>query len=345
LAHDFAKFPPTFRFVITSRRELDIQAAFSGCSHIMARELHIVDDANVSDISLYLHHHMSSFRGPVFQLASDWPGEEKMEALAQSSAGLFIWASTAIKFIAEGHHPDQQLNVLLHPHPREAEAALDALYETALGAAAKWDRDEVASDFCAVLGAIVTARVPLSDTTLDHILGLDGSRSSIFILSRLHCLLQWTQGQTAKVLHASFADYLTDASRCGSQPWFIDVSAHHQCLALGCFQIMKVGLKFNICELETSYVSNDDVFDLDDRVQNHVPVYLAYACRFWADHLQETKFIAATLADLDDFLSHCFLFWLEVLSLVKEVHIASPALLSTAEWALVSASTSSKHLV
>jgi NACHT domain len=345
LAHDFAKFPPAFRFVITSRRELDIEAAFFGCSHIMIRELDIVNDANVSDISLYLHHHMSSFQGPMFQLASDWPGEEKMEALAQSSAGLFIWASTAIKFIAEGHHPDQQLNVLLCPHPREAEAALDALYETALSAAAKWDRDQVTSDFCAVLGAIVTAREPLSDTTLDHILGLDGSQSSIFILSRLHCLLQWTRGQTVKVLHASFADYLTDVSRCGSQPWYIDVYAHHQCLALGCFQIMKMGLKFNICELETSYVSNDDVVDLDDRIQNHVPVYLAYACRFWVDHLKETKFAAATLSDLDDFLSHRFLFWLEVISLVKKVHIASPALLSTASWTMVSSSTSSKYMV
>jgi hypothetical protein len=37
--------------------------------------------------------------------------------------------------------------------------------------------------------------------------------------------------------------------------------------------------------------------------------------------------------------SHNLLFWLEVLSLTKEVHIASPALLSTADWAQVSAST------
>ena len=175
LAHDFAKFTPAFRFMITSCRVLNIEAAFSGCSNIRTRELHIVNDTNISDISLYLHHHMSAFQGLVFQLASDWSGEEKMEALAQSCAGLIIWASTAIKFIAEGHHPDQQLNVLLCPHPREAEAALDALYETSLSAAAKWEMHEVASDFCAVLGAIITAREPLSDTTLDHILGLDGS--------------------------------------------------------------------------------------------------------------------------------------------------------------------------
>jgi hypothetical protein len=339
LASDFTKFPPPFRFVITSRREPDIEAAFSRHSNIMTRELDIVNDANVLDISSYLHHHLSSFReDPMFQLATKWPGEEKIAALTQSSAGLFIWASTAIKFIAEGHHPDQQLNVLLHPHPREAESALDALYATALDGGCNWDRDGVAADFRSVLGVIVTAKEPLSDITIDHVLGLDGLRSSAFILSRLRCLFQWTQGQTAKILHASFADYLVDACRCGNQPWFIDVSAHHELLALGCFQIMKAKLKFNICDLDTSYVFNDNVHDLNARIQNHIPVNLLYACCFWADHLQETKFTPITLSYVDDFLSHQILFWLEVLSLHKEIHIASPALLFTADWALVSTS-------
>jgi hypothetical protein len=341
LAHDLAKFPPVFRFLITSRREPDIDAAFSHCSNIVTRELDIMNDANVLDISLYLHHHLSYFqkRHPIFQLASDWPGEEKIEALTKSSAGLFIWASTAIKFIEQGIHPDQQLDILLHPHPSEAESALDALYSTALHTSGGWDWNKCATDFRAVLGVIVTAREPLSNITIDHVLGWDGDQSSTFILSRLHCLIQWTQGQAAKPLHASFADYLTDVHRCGSQPWFIDVSVHHELLALGCFRIMKAGLKFNICNLETSYVSNNNILDLNAHIQNHIPDCLGYACRFWADHLQETKFTTTTLSDVNDFLSNQLLFWLEVLSLVKEVHIASPALLSTADWVQVNTFT------
>jgi NACHT domain len=342
LTHDLAKFPPAFRFLITSRREPDIDAAFSCCSNIVTKELNIMNDANVSDISSYFHHHLSSFHGhPTFQLVSDWPGKEKIEALTQYSAGLFIWASTAIKFIAEGIHPDQQLDILLHPHPSEAESALNELYSIALHTSGNWDWNKFATDFRAVLGVIITAREPVSDITIDHVLGLDGPRSSTFILSRLHCLIQWTQGQVAKPLHASFADYLTDAHRSGSQPWFIDVSVHHELLALGCFRIMKAELKFNICNLETSYVSNNNICDLNDQIQNHIPLYLRYACRFWADHLQETKFISTTLSDVNDFLSYQLLFWLEVLSIVKEVHIASPALLSTANWAQVN--TSTKH--
>jgi hypothetical protein len=104
---------------------------------------------------------------------------------------------------------------------------------------------------------------------------------------------------------------------------------------------MKAELKFNICHLETSYVFNDNVHDLNARIQDYIPVYLSYVCRFWADYLQGTKCTPRALSDVDDFLLHQLLFWLEVLSLIKGVHIASPALLFTADWALVSAST--KH--
>ena len=336
-AQEWAKLPSVFRFLITSRRIPDIETAISNRPNIMVKELDIVNHANEVDISSYLHYHMASFRqDPMFQLTSDWPGEEKIQNLVQSSAGLFIWAATAVKFIQEGHHPDPQLNLLLCSHPREAEAALDDLYATALGIAGRWDRHEVAKDFCAVLGAIVLARVPLEDTAIDCVLGLDGSRSSRFILSRLHCLLQWSLGQPVRILHASFADYLTDRHRCGSHPWFIDTSAHHRNFAVACFQIMKAELKFNICGLETSHLSNDDVPGIQTCIQNCIGSHLSYACCFWADHLQETMFEPDILLCLDNLLHHQLLYWLEVLSLIKKVPTASSALVSAAHWTSVS---------
>jgi hypothetical protein len=325
--------------VITSRREPDIEDALSRRPNVVVRELDIANDTNGSDIESYLRHHMDPFvKKQRFQLASDWPGEEKIRALVLSSAGLFIWASTAVKFIEEGNHPDRQLDVLLCPHPREAESTLDALYATALGADGKWSRDKDSADFLAILGAIVTAREPLSDTMIDHILDLDGSRSSRFVLERLRCLLQWSPGQPVRTLHASFADYLTDVHRCRNRPWFVDISSHHRYLALASFRIMEAKLKFNICGLETSHVSNDEVPDLPARIQNYIPNYLYYACRFWADHLRGTDFESDFLPYLNDFFRRQLLYWLEVLSLTKAVHIASPALLSIVDWVQVSAS-------
>jgi len=76
LAQELEKFPSAFRFVITSRREPDIESALSHCSN----------DANSSDIYIYLRHHMSLIRkDPMFELASDWPGDGKIQDLGNSS--------------------------------------------------------------------------------------------------------------------------------------------------------------------------------------------------------------------------------------------------------------------
>jgi hypothetical protein len=99
---------------------------------------------------------------------------------------------------------------------------------------------------------------------------------------------------------------------------------------------MKMGLKFNICDLETSHVSNDNVLDLPLRIQKYIPDHLSYSCRFWAEHVRRTNFGADVVASLDEFLCHRLLYWLEVLSLIKAVPIASPALTSIVDWSPVS---------
>jgi hypothetical protein len=271
----------------------------------------------------------------MFELNSDWPGEDIILALTKASTGLFIWASTAAQFMAEGQHPDQQLRLLLRPHPKEAEAALDQLYAIALGSACNWNNYEITDVFRAVLGAIVIGREPLTHTSLDRLLGLSGYQASRFILARFHCLIRWDPAQPARTLHASFADYLTDIRRSGNQPWFIGSSTHHLRLVTGCFQIMKQELRFNICNLDTSHLSNADVPEIEARITQYISPHLLYACRFWSDHLQETIFSADCALGVNDFLNQRFLFWLEALSLTGQVRLATPALVATGNWAEV----------
>jgi hypothetical protein len=322
--------------LITSRREPDIEAALSRRSNVLQSELDIMNDATAADISTYLRYHLSTFReNPTFELPLDWPGENAIQALTNTSAGLFIWVFTAVKFMAEGRHPEPQLRVLLRPHPKEAEAALDQLYATALGIVGNWDNVEVADGIRSILGAIIVGREPLTDTSIDHILGLSGYQASRFVLDRFRCLIRWEKGHPARTLHASFADYLTDARRSGSQPWFIDPSLLHRHLVTGCFQIMKEELKFNICNLDTSHLSNKDVPDVDALIKAHISPHLSYSCRFWSDHLRETVFSAEGLLKVKEFLNQRFLFWLEVLSLTGQLRLSSSALSAVATWAEV----------
>ncbi|KIM84728.1 hypothetical protein PILCRDRAFT_67515 [Piloderma croceum F 1598] len=333
LSRELAKLPLVFRFFITSRMEIDIATAFMDRHNIMVRELDTYTEANTSDIALYLHHSFATIR-QMFALETYWPGEERILALTKHSAGLFVFAYTAIKFIGEGPDPNNQLDIILQQYPGSPESTLDALYAAVLNQM-PWEEEEFTFHFRTVMGAVVVGKEPLSDTTLDRILGMDieTTTPSARILSHMGSLLSWNPGQGVRLLHPSFADYLTDHDRCGNQPWFIEKSIACQRLAVGCIRTMKTELKFNICQLDTSFVANDEGLGLDDRIGYLISPHLKYACCFWADHLQTTNSVPEIAAVVEDFLFTQFLYWLEVMSLIKEVVHASQALQITARWA------------
>jgi hypothetical protein len=339
LAGELGKLPSAFRFIITSRAESDISAAFSNRPNILETELTISGRPNEGDIYSYLCHEMVSIRRrhSVFNLAPDWPGESAIGDLLKRSAGLFIWASMAINFITEGYDPQEQLQILLSADSHQKpDAALDALYETALNAVGKWDSQTFVSDFHAVMSAVLVGQILLSDETIDGILYYDGRTPSKFILPRLRCLLQWSSGRPVRILHASFADYLTDPQRCGKHPWAIDLSIASQVLADACLQRMNDELYFNMCELESSHLANKDVSDLAERISTAIPAHLMYACQFWARHIEMAPHSDALLRKIKDFMFNDLLHWLEVLSLTGKVNLASAALLKTAKWSRVS---------
>jgi hypothetical protein len=95
---------------------------------------------------------------------------------------------------------------------------------------------------------------------------------------------------------------------------------------------MKSGLRFNIAGLETSHCRNADVPDLATRIEKSILPHLSYGCRFWADHLGATAYDTGILKEVKDFLYYRILYWLEVLSLIKKVNMASGMLLSVLRW-------------
>jgi hypothetical protein len=106
-------------------------------------------------------------------------------------------------------------------------------------------------------------------------------------------------------------------------------------MALACFQLMKAGLRFNICQLETSHIRNADIPNLAIRVMEKISTCLSYSCQFWADHLEASASDVELLNEAKEFLCNRFLYWLEVLSLLDMVRIASQALLVLHEWSMV----------
>jgi len=85
---------------------------------------------------------------------------------------------------------------------------------------------------------------------------------------------------------------------------------------------MTTALKFNICELESSYLSNVEVRDLEERISQKIPGALQYSCIHWSRHLCSDW--DPTCVDIEEALDKFLkgewpLYWLEVLSVMEKV--------------------------
>ncbi|KAJ7144094.1 WD40 repeat-like protein [Mycena epipterygia] len=319
LATEFPKLPRLFRILITSRREQDLTDHFGSCFTEKALDT----ETSTADVQLFIRHEVDRIRLQR-KLGPTWPEEQHIQALVNLAGGLFIWASTAARFI-DGYRPSERLKRLITQDFTRG-SSLDALYSIALRSSGPWDTDETfAQDARAVLACVVLGRVPMSDGTMDILLG-SGDSSSADVLKYLGCVVQWSFGTYARTLHASFADYLTDASRSGGQPWALNTQIEHRFLSLGCLRILNNELRFNICGLEDSHILNADVPDISNRVAAMISPHLAYSSCFWFNHIQEAQSDQMIISALDKLFHRKFLYWLEVLSLLTKIPTASIAL-------------------
>jgi hypothetical protein len=134
-----------------------------------------------------------------------------------------------------------------------------------------------------------------------------------------------------RITHASFADFLIDEVACPSR-FCIRLEDEEQRLTVACLQTMKGGLRFNICNLESSYLLNTEIVDMEMRIEQNIPSHLRYASIYWANHLSASKFDAKVLELLQDFMENRFLFWLEVMSLTKRMDVVAHTLSVLIDW-------------
>ena len=210
---------------------------------------------------------------------------------------------------------------------------LDAMYTTFLKEFTQGS-SEVLGVFQWVMRQILWSKKLLSISVLNFLHGrfpwTDDRYSVEDTLRVMASLLSGTNDTSTPVrpLHASFYDFLQDENR--SREFFIPQGDVHGDLAIASLSVMWTCLCFNICELETSYVANAEVANLDKKVEKNIGQYLLYACQFWAMHLEEAEFIAELAELVGQFMNgEQVLFWLEVLGVSK--------LIKEAYWSLVSA--------
>lgn len=294
-------------FLVMSRPVHDICGYFECRDHISVYELDISTQDTAEDIVLFLKDRMARIHRKTRSLRDkhSWPGDETIQVLADRASGLFVWASTACKFI-DGYQPISRLDAITQgPSATTAQHALDVLYRTALGSAGHWDTPEFVADFRAILGFILVARQPLASETIISILGSSASEDCIDVISQLGCILQLNL--TVRLLHPSFAEFLFDCERCIRQEWFFEATVLHQNVALLCLEHLNTVLSENVSNITRSR----------SLARAEVPEATIYACKYWVDHTSMVNKPTAIIVALDEFLRQHLLHWVEAMSLLQ----------------------------
>lgn len=314
-----ADLPSNFRILITSRGEEDIEAAFRDKPHV--HQLRTSDITSTDkDVEVFVRNRLQSLSGN-----AKLDMEDATKWLTRSAEGLFQWANTACRFIQgeRGADPAEQLQKLKLVVSRQELLteldALDKLYSNILFETFSMEKPEVQKRLKTVMGWVVAAREPLSKSSLrelGRLSGADPNGNAVdLIIPSLGSLLSGVDDEHLAVvpLHTSFRDFL-------QKHYCQDISHHHRELAIGTLQTMIDGLCFNICQLESSHIPNAAVVGLHERIKNSISIPLSYACRFWADHLDQVKYDAELTNKVRSvIMSDRVLYWLEVLSLIGSV--------------------------
>ena len=333
------------KFFITGRPEPRIRSGFrlpllEPFTQIFL--LHQVESTNVDgDIRLYLQEKLSAIakRRSDLDLSDPWPSDEDLTALTKKSSGLFIFASTLVRFIESDHHePNKRLQLIVNPPEstvQEGRAGIDLLYTQVFLHAFSDAEEAVEFEILRrVLGAVLLAFHPLSGGQISKILGIDTSISTT--LRHLHSVLLVPNedSKEIRVFHKSFPDFLQDPNRCCDPRFFINSPVHHGEMALGCLELLKK-LKPNPCGLP-KFVMNRDVGNLPELLKDKVGSATEYACGYWAMHVLSSPitgdYAVRLVASAVKFLEGNALPWIEVMSLENRLESVIHNIYNLLEW-------------
>ncbi|KAJ7720468.1 hypothetical protein DFH07DRAFT_784405 [Mycena maculata] len=283
------------KFFVTSRRDPRIVTAGRALPPASVCRLEDVDKIIMdSDISTYL-------RASLPRLDLD-----QLHRLSDQADGLFIYAATAVRFIIPPlQNPPPTLNIqkdrlqtLLKMWPdksrRGTEGLLvDRLYEDLLSQylSSMAEHDQKIS--LSIVHTAICAEEPIVVSDIPPLLrrpDMD-EEDVIAALLPLHAVL-YVSSSPARVFsyHKSFTDFMVDPTRFSDQTLAeicCPIPAIQVALTRSCFRLME-SLRFNICDLGSSFLNDSEVEGLRKRTHEKIPSTLRYACRHWAVHLSKT---------------------------------------------------------
>lgn len=318
-----------FRIFVTSRPENRIRLGFRDMPNILYQSfvLHEEPRSNVDkDIELFLRKELKKI-GHDQELPLEWPADSKIQTLVKKAAGLFIFASTACRYIGESSQAlpeerlDQICNSITTTHDMNED--VDQMYTLILqNSIQRGFTDEEQARFHRVVGTIVMLLSPLSIPELQKLLYNSQPERGRFVkhsLWSLHAVFDIPETSDCPVqpLHLSFRDFLLDDGRCLDKRFRVDERHVHHELALDCIRLMSVSLRRNMCQLPSPGTLRSEIPQED--IQNALSPAVQYVCRYWTDHVEKGNVEFSDYGPVHMFLQQHFLHWLEAMSLMGNI--------------------------
>ncbi|KAJ7696275.1 WD40-repeat-containing domain protein [Mycena rosella] len=303
------------KFFLASRPHPRIEAE---CSSIERKAVYRMEEITPKDA-------IEDVRRFVDAELPDLPAKRR-EGIVTNSAGLFIYAATISRYVCP---PTSDVK----PSQIQQVKRLDRLGENGLGSVAPElligslykaivsdvlhnDGQEVETSK-RVLYAAITTRRPLTVLNLTPLLfDADDEVDEMAVrnsLSLFYAVLYVSpRDQCIYTFHKSFTDFILDP--------------HHSHILFrkrtyDCVRIMNNSLHFDICNLPSSFLLDDDDKGLADRVETNISSELRYACLHWAAHLASVRHDRQEDMQLSVLLLNFYklkvLFWMEAMHLLK----------------------------
>ena len=308
------------KFFVTSRLHLRIREE---CSSIAREAVYRMEEIAQEDA-------IEDVRRFVNAELDDLPCE-KRDAIVTNSAGLFIYAATVARYVCP---PESESK----PSPIQQEKRFDklektgftpefsitSLYNAIISDAFRSVAHEVETSK-RVLYAVVTTRRPLTVLDLAPLIFDPGDKVDEIAVGRslnlFYAVLYVSpRDQCIYTFHKSFDDFILDPRH--SLELANSAASYFRNRICDCFRIMNNSLRFNICNLSSSFLLDEDDKGLPERVKTNIEPELVYACRYWAAHLASVRHdgqedVQQLSSLLLNFYSLKVLFWMEVMNLLK----------------------------